>query len=58
MAGLALLYGLDPLLILDCEDPLDIQIYERALRTAAKEDEVRRQDLANRIANAVLSGFQ
>lgn len=52
-AGLAMHYGLDPLIMLTSDDPILDAVLGQAIEAAQRERRVERQDLATRIANAI-----
>jgi hypothetical protein len=53
LAGRALSGGLDPLLVLDCHDPVAMLALETAVNEAAKLRGQERQDLAVRLAEVL-----
>lgn len=52
-AALAVVAGLDPRLILECRDPVELLVWNVVLKRATKIQDEMRKDLANRIANAL-----
>jgi hypothetical protein len=50
---LALASGLDPLLVLDCHDPVEMLALEAAVTGAARLRGQERQDIANRLAEVL-----
>ena len=48
-----LLFGVDPLLAWECDDPVKMLALEAAVDVATELDEERRQDTVVRFANAI-----
>lgn len=55
-AGLAMHYGLDPMIMLTTDDPILDAALGAAIEAAQAERATERQDLAVRIANAINKG--
>ena len=53
LAGLALAVGLDPLLVLDCHDPVRMAALEVVVDVAARHAGEAREDLATRLGNVM-----
>ena len=53
LAGLAMAHGLDPLVILECRDPMVMLALDVAMEQAIRHAENARQDMANRLARAM-----
>jgi hypothetical protein len=52
-AGLALACGLNPLLVLDCHDPVETLVLEQAVMEAARIHKQWRIELANRLGEVI-----
>lgn len=47
------MYGVDPLQVLKCEDPLELLVYTAVAEHIENRDMQLRQDLASRVARAM-----
>lgn len=56
VAAAALLSGIDPMEILECHDPIRLLALGVVIEKVAEAEANRRQDLANRIAQAMNGG--